>query len=209
MSSFGFSPPGSYLPQAEWYPVGETPTGPGAPPERFAGLRAEYSIFFAVCAVNCTKRTYFGLKCHWSGPGRQFRPRFRPFSVRLDYTPYVHVRCKCFFIFGHFFIPCLAAPLSTRKSIQENVNLSSTGRAYRLLKAVSQQPRGLVGQQRDDHSRQKNAGSNGDSVRLMITDGGFQPLFLCLNCGHSHYWPVGLWLLDLQSLHEPAVLLLR
>ena len=29
------SPPGAYLPQAEWYPVGETPTGPGAPPDSF------------------------------------------------------------------------------------------------------------------------------------------------------------------------------
>ena len=38
---------------------------------------------------------------------------------------------------------------------------------------------------------------------------GFQTLFLCLDCGQSHYWAMGFRLLDLQPLHEPAVLLRR
>ena len=38
---------------------------------------------------------------------------------------------------------------------------------------------------------------------------GFQPLFLCLDCGQSRYRAVGFRLLNLQPLNEPAVLLRR
>ena len=38
---------------------------------------------------------------------------------------------------------------------------------------------------------------------------GFQPLFLCLDRGQSHYWAMGFRLLDLQPLHKPTVLLRR
>ena len=135
MSSFGFSPPGAYLPQAEWYPVGVSPTGPGAPPDSFSDLDAQCSIFSAICGAVRTKCAFGNLKCHRSGCHCRSTYSICPFlpsSVQSNHTPPPTCDASVFSFFSIFhFMLGSAAFLSTAFDPVLTQNPKKAGRAGR------------------------------------------------------------------------------